>query len=164
MSSSKIAVRPEPERIDKPAVVEGESLIDRMRDISHEIARRAYELFEGRGKQSGRDLDDWLDAETDVLRRIPVDLTETDNDVTLRAELPGFNAKDLNVSVEPHRILINGKQSKSDERTEESHVIKECSSKEVFRAINLHTEVDPASADANIKDGILKITVNRIAS
>lgn len=31
------------------------------------IARRAYELYEQRGRQEGRELEDWLDAERQVL-------------------------------------------------------------------------------------------------
>ena len=39
------------------------------RRLSHdEIARRAYSLYEQRGHTSGRDVDDWLQAERDLLR------------------------------------------------------------------------------------------------
>jgi Protein of unknown function (DUF2934) len=36
---------------------------------SEEIRRRAYELFELRGKQAGHDLDDWLQAEAELTGR-----------------------------------------------------------------------------------------------
>jgi hypothetical protein len=36
-------------------------------EIREKIALRAYELYEDRGGQHGRDIDDWLEAETDVL-------------------------------------------------------------------------------------------------
>ena len=36
-------------------------------DIREKIALRAYELYQDRGGQNGRDLDDWLQAETEVL-------------------------------------------------------------------------------------------------
>jgi hypothetical protein len=38
----------------------------RMRDPNDAIARRAYELYERRGRVPGRDVDDWLQAEHDV--------------------------------------------------------------------------------------------------
>ena len=37
--------------------------------VYQEIAARAYQLFEARGKQPGRDQDDWLQAEREVLSR-----------------------------------------------------------------------------------------------
>ena len=36
-------------------------------DLQEQIKRRAYELFEERGKVHGRDLEDWLQAEIEVL-------------------------------------------------------------------------------------------------
>jgi len=34
-----------------------------------EVARRAYELYEARGREPGRELEDWLHAEQEVNRR-----------------------------------------------------------------------------------------------
>jgi|GEM_PF-2083140 len=39
------------------------------RDLSEEIAKVAYKLYEERGKGSGSDLDDWLEAEEIVMDR-----------------------------------------------------------------------------------------------
>ena len=38
-------------------------------DVSARIARRAYELYEQRGRQSGHDFEDWLEAERQILGR-----------------------------------------------------------------------------------------------
>lgn len=35
-------------------------------ELQEEIRRRAYELYEQRGREGGRDLDDWLQAESEV--------------------------------------------------------------------------------------------------
>ena len=35
---------------------------------SEEIAQRAYEIFQARGGEPGHDLDDWLQAESELLR------------------------------------------------------------------------------------------------
>jgi Protein of unknown function (DUF2934) len=42
----------------------------------HDIARRAYELYEQRGRDHGHDLDDWLQAERD-LRGVSVTIPVT---------------------------------------------------------------------------------------
>lgn len=41
----------------------------RTADLEQRISRRAYELFEQRGKKHGQDLDDWLKAEAEVTRK-----------------------------------------------------------------------------------------------
>jgi hypothetical protein len=42
-----------------------------------DIERRAYELYEGRGREDGRDLDDWLQAESEVRNEEPDDVRKT---------------------------------------------------------------------------------------
>jgi hypothetical protein len=37
------------------------------RDIQHQIRERAYQLFEERGRENGHDLEDWLQAEIEML-------------------------------------------------------------------------------------------------
>lgn len=41
------------------------TLLDPAR-LEEEIRRRAYELYEARGRQDGHELDDWLEAEADI--------------------------------------------------------------------------------------------------
>ncbi len=46
------------------------SLRGEPQDIEEEIRRRAYQLYELRGREDGHDLDDWLRAEDEVRRQI----------------------------------------------------------------------------------------------
>lgn len=167
---SRIAIKTqteEPERTEggeQPAVVEEGNLFDRMRDISQAIARRAYELFEGRGRQAGRALDDWVRAELDILRSVPVEIKESGNNLIVRGEVPGFSASEIDVSVEPRRLIINGKTSKAEERKTESVVYSERSEKDIFRSVDLPAEVDPSTATATLKHGVIEITLAKVAS
>jgi HSP20 family molecular chaperone IbpA len=68
------------------------------------IARRAFELFETRGGSPGHDTEDWLRAESELLHPVPVSVTESDGAYIVRAEVPGFCSKDIEISVEPHRL------------------------------------------------------------
>lgn len=43
----------------------------------HDIARRAYELYEQRGRDHGHDLDDWLQAERDLRSAVSVTIPVT---------------------------------------------------------------------------------------
>lgn len=38
-------------------------------EVQEQIRRRAYELYEERGRTDGRDLEDWLQAESDVTQQ-----------------------------------------------------------------------------------------------
>ncbi len=40
------------------------------RSLEEDIRRRAYELYEGRGREDGHELDDWLRAEEEVTQKV----------------------------------------------------------------------------------------------
>lgn len=44
------------------------------KDIQELISTRAYEIFQNRGGEHGRDLDDWLQAENEVLASLPEEI------------------------------------------------------------------------------------------
>ncbi|MDE3136722.1 MAG: DUF2934 domain-containing protein, partial [Acidobacteriota bacterium] len=79
-----------------------------MRESFDSIARRAYEIFEANGRQFGRDMEDWFRAERELLQPVNVEIRESDDLLTLKAEVPGFDAKDLEISVEPDRLTLAG--------------------------------------------------------
>src|SRR5579872_83226 len=81
-------------------------LFDRVYDS---ITRRAFELFQADGR-IGHELDDWLRAEAELLHPTHLVLTESDGDFILRAEVPGFTAKDLDIEVQPRYLRITGKR------------------------------------------------------
>jgi len=142
-----------------PLIVGAEKLVSRMKEVSEAIAKRAYDFFEQHGRELGRDVDDWLHAELELLKPVPTEITEDDRELRVRAELPGFSAKDIQVSVEPQRVIISGKLEKTDEQKAERTVYTERRSNEIFRAIELPVEIDPAKAVAMVKDGVLELSL-----
>ena len=57
-------------RVEEFAVPESAKPTQTTEEIREIIRRRAYELFEKRGKESGHDLDDWILAESEVVGHI----------------------------------------------------------------------------------------------
>ena len=55
-----------------PAIIDLERLMTRMNEVNVAIGRRAYELFEARGREHGHDQEDWLDAERELVQFFPV--------------------------------------------------------------------------------------------
>jgi len=103
-----------------PSLSLGEPFIEPAQEINDLIARRAYELFESSGFIHGHADDDWLRAESEILLQAPVDVTETETGFTIRADVPGFGEKDLEVraALVPCASLASGKshQIKRKER------------------------------------------------
>lgn len=156
-----------PERATgSPLFVEAEKLIERMEELTRSVAKRAYEFFEARGRQIGNELEDWFRAESELLRHIPVTMKETDGQIVVQAEVPGFKAEEIKVSAEPQQLLIEGGSDRvSEERSKEEPekvVFSERRSSRFYRSIALPVEVDSAKVAANLKDGVLEITLPKL--
>ena len=87
-----------------------ENLMDRVNKMSQAITQRAFEIFEGNGRKFGHDLEDWFKAEMDMLHPVHVKIVEAEDSLEVKAEVPGFSEKEIEVSVEPRRLTITGKR------------------------------------------------------
>ena len=147
--------------------VEAEKMIDRLEETAKSVARRAYEFFETRGYRFGTELEDWFRAESELLRTIPMTLKESDAQITVQAEVPGFQAGDIKISAEPHRLIVEGcAEQTNEEKSEEAPekvVFSERRTNRFYRLIDLPAEVDAAKTDAKLKDGVLEITLPKMA-
>ena len=142
---------------DGPVFVEAEKLFEQMREFSQSVARRAYEYFEARGREFGHDIEDWVRAESELMRRVPVEVKETDGRITVRAEVPGFADDEIKISVEPQRLFISGKSEKTAEEKKEHTLLSEFRSNQFCRELRLPAEVEPDKTTAALKDGVLEL-------
>ena len=130
-------------------------------EINDLIASRAYELFESSGFTHGHAREDWLSAESEILLRVPVDVTETETELTVRADVPGFGDKDLEVRIAPRSLCILGRRQETSDQKEIKTVYSERRSKQIFRMLDLRSEIDPDGVDATVSDGLLEIKVSK---
>ncbi len=130
-----------------------------LQNIYNQISQRAYDLFSQRGYQHGSHLDDWLRAESELLQPTPIEIVDDDNVLTVRAEVPGFSPKDLEVKIEPSRLMVRGQTEQSKRTSSERTLYSERESKQVFRVLNLPTKVNAEKASAKIQDGVLHIVL-----
>src|SRR5437016_13566855 len=113
------------------------SIFNRMEELHHAIARRAFEIFEGKGRWPGRELDDWLRAESELLHPMHLELMVSDNHVIVRAEAPRFSAKELEVHVEPRRLTISVKRETKDEAKKRNTVYFDWCAREALPVVDL---------------------------
>ena len=130
-----------------------------LKEIYDDVANRAYESFSQRGYQHGHHLEDWLRAESEILQPVPVEIADQEETLAVRAEVPGFAAKDLEVKVEPSRLLIRGQSERSNQRSAGKTIYSECEKNQIFRVLNLPAKVNPDKVSASLQDGVLQITL-----
>lgn len=131
----------------------------KMDEIENRIARRAYELFASSGFTDGHDLEDWLLAESELFGRMPIEITENEKEVTVKAGMPGFAEKEIEINVEPHRLFISGTHEEKSENKKKGENVYSERSDQVCRTIDLPADVDPDKVKATLSKGELEITL-----
>lgn len=135
-----------------------ESIFDELNDIRNRITKRAFEIFNGNGNAVGRDLEDWLTAERELVWKPPIELEEKNDEFRLQIAAPGLDAKDINVQVSPDQILV--KAESRHEHTEQKGQVHICefTSGSLVRWIELPKKIDPDRVKAEFKNGMLILT------
>ncbi len=105
-----------------------------------------------------RRLRSWLPKTTEAGVFVPnVDMYERNNEVVLKAELPGIDKKDINISITEDTLTLKGETKKEEEVKEECYYCSERSYGSFTRTISLPADVDSEKAKANFKNGVLEI-------
>ncbi len=88
-----------------------------------------------------------------------VDIEDRENEVVVRAELPGLDKKDFDVEVEADRLILRGEKKASKERREGNYYYSESNYGSFHRVVPLPAEVNRDKADASYKHGVLTVTL-----
>lgn len=88
-----------------------------------------------------------------------IDVFQTENDVIVKAEIPGVSKEDLNVYIDENSIRLSGETKKDNEFKDDNAYRLERYYGSFSRTIPLPVEVKSDKASAEYKDGILSITV-----
>lgn len=91
-----------------------------------------------------------------------VDVSETDEDFVVRAELPGIGQEDVKVSVDSNTLTIKGEKKLVREEKEKTYHRMERSYGTFERTFSLSNRVDSSKAKASFKDGVLEIRLPKV--
>ncbi|HVB28475.1 MAG TPA: Hsp20/alpha crystallin family protein [Terriglobia bacterium] len=89
----------------------------------------------------------------------PVDIYETDDNLVLKAELPGINPNDVEVRVEDNTLYLKGERKVEKEAKEENLHRVERSYGAFSRTFALPGSIDADKVEAKYKDGVLTLTM-----
>jgi len=89
----------------------------------------------------------------------PLDVSETKDKLVVKAELPGIDPKEVEVTIANGVLTIKGEKKKEEEEKGENYHIIERSYGSFTRSIRLPSDVEESKVKANYKDGVLKIVL-----
>lgn len=86
-----------------------------------------------------------------------IDVAEHEDNIEVRAEIPGCKAEDVDISVYENTLTISGEKKHTEEKKEKNYYHVESTYGNFRREIILPTNVDQEKVNAECKDGVLKI-------
>jgi HSP20 family protein len=116
------------------------------------------------------DMRDEFDRMLDIFRpdfhlwegytKVPaVDIYEDEDNVFVKAELPGLNKEDISLTIEGDTLVLSGRKSQTKEEKKENYYRKEIREGAFSRTIDIPCPVDKEKVSATYKDGILEVVL-----
>jgi len=148
------------ERTMKPLPVpfeEFEEFSTPMQEFFDLIARRPFELLGATPRFFARELESFFKTEPEVFRPVNLKLFETEEALIVRAEVPGFTEKELDINAEPWRLVITAKKEFKEEK-KDVPVYRE-KLNQIYRTVKFPAEIRPEEVKAILKNGVLELTL-----
>lgn len=95
--------------------------------------------------------------------QLRIDVNETDEAYTVKAEMPGFKKEDIKVAINGDQVSISGERSTEQEHKEGNVVCRERYQGRQYRSFTLPQFVDEEKASATCSDGVLELTLPKKA-
>jgi HSP20 family protein len=92
-----------------------------------------------------------------------VEVAESDGDVTVKMEVPGVEKEQINLTVSDDTLMVRGETRKETEEKKKNYYRQEIRYGSFQRAVPLPVEVDASKAKAELKSGMLKVTLPKSA-
>jgi HSP20 family protein len=136
-------------------------------DIMSLIRWQPARELENFRQQMNRLMDEWMMPELELpsltmggFEKMPaVELSETETEVILKAQLPGIDIKDLEVEVGEDTISISGEQKQEERKEEKGYFRSEFHYGHFVRTIPLPVAIKPDAIASEFKDGLLTLTL-----
>ena len=90
-----------------------------------------------------------------------VDVSQTDTEVSVRAEIPGLDPKDLDITIQGNMLVLAGEKKESAEEKGKDYSYAECRYGSFRRAIELPSSIDPDKVTAEHKNGVVTIRIEK---
>ena len=105
--------------------------------------------------------EDWLGEELEG--QLAVDVYQTKDSVVIKAPIAGVKAEDIDVSVSEDVVTLRGERKEETEVSRENYYVQECYWGSFSRSVILPTSTVAGKAVASLKDGVLTLTIPKVA-
>ena len=142
-----------------PMIAKSEGMLESFRTMRNRIKERAYEIFQGRDEEQGDSTSDWLQAESEVLTEIALEMSEEDDRYIISGDMPQFDPDEIEIQLDERMISLGGTHAEESEEKTQSGSRRSRSEVSFFRQMSLPDDVDFDEVAANMEDGRLEVSL-----
>jgi HSP20 family protein len=102
---------------------------------------------------------EWAKKTSLELKSPKVDIVDRDNDVLIRADVPGVKKEDIDVTLTDNTVTIKGSTSEEKKEEKGDYYRSETLKGSFTRTMSLPSDVDGSKAESTYKDGVLEVVV-----
>ena len=106
------------------------------------------------GSRSTQEITAWAPA---------IDVIQRDDDLVVRAELPGVTPDEVDITIQNNVLTISGRISEEREEEREGYLVRERRTGMFRRSLQLPQEVDEDDVSARFEDGVLEVVIEGAA-
>jgi HSP20 family protein len=128
-----------------------------------ELEKRLEDVFSDNwGFPSRWELSEWSRLSKLKLTTPKVDIVDRDDDIMVRADVPGVKKENLDVSFTDNTVTIKGSTSEEKKEQKGDYFRNETMKGSFSRTVYLPSEVDGSRAESTFKDGVLEVIVPKL--
>lgn len=91
-----------------------------------------------------------------------INMHEDKNEYVIESHLSGIDENDIQVEIDDDMVTIKGEKKEKEEEKDKNYIRKEISYGSFIRQISIPSQIDTENAQANLKDGVLRIHLPKV--
>lgn len=113
----------------------------------------------GTEDELAQDEDLVLASEDEEEGQLSVDVYQDKDNIYVKSTIAGVKPEDLDISISPDMVTIKGRRQLHEEIKDKAYIYQECYWGAFSRSFSLPVEIDVDRTEADLKDGILTLTL-----
>lgn len=93
---------------------------------------------------------------------VPLDVVQDDDNMIVRASMPGMKPEDISVTIEDDVLSVSGETSEEHEEKKENYLMRERKIGKFRRSLRLPDTVDVDKAETTYENGVLTISFPKV--
>ena len=142
--------------IAKSSVEEQHNYLAAFKDFEHKIEGMFQQFWQGTFNHD-KTPDLFSNASFDSMPSM--DVIDRDKEILVKAELPGFDKKDLDISISDRQLVIKASTCKENKEEKGDYLRQEISRNEIYRSVLLPADVDDSKVKTSFKNGVLELNI-----